>query len=167
MITLIAAVGLRNELGKDNQLLWHLPNDFKHFKELTSGHHVIMGRKTFESLPGILPNRTHVVISRNPAWQKEGVLLASNLDAAFGLVPAGEQAYVIGGGEIYRQALPHSDRIELTRVETKMEADTFFPEINLEEWKLVAEEAHPADERHAYAYRFQRFEKRTTAFDTE
>jgi dihydrofolate reductase len=167
MITLIAAVGLRNELGKDNQLLWHLPNDFKHFKELTSGHHVIMGRKTFESLPGILPNRTHVVISRNPVWHKEGVLLVSSLDAAFGLVPAGEQAYVIGGGEIYRQALPHSDRIELTRVETQMEADTFFPEINPEEWKLVAEEAHPADERHAYAYRFQRFEKRTTAFDTE
>lgn len=167
MITLIAAVGLRNELGKDNQLLWHLPNDFKHFKELTSGHHVIMGRKTFESLPGILPNRTHVVISRNPAWQKEGVLLASSLDAAFGLVPDGEQAYVIGGGEIYRQALPHSDRIELTRVETQMEADTFFPEINPEEWTLVTEEAHPADERHAYAYRFQRFEKRTTAFDTE
>jgi dihydrofolate reductase len=167
MITLIAAVGLRNELGKDNQLLWHLPNDFKHFKELTSGHHVIMGRKTFESLPGILPNRTHIVISRNPAWHKEGVLLAISLDAAFNLVPAGEQAYVIGGGEIYRQALPHSDRIELTRVETQMEADTFFPEINLEEWKLVAEEAHPADGRHAYAYRFQRFEKRTTAFDTE
>ena len=167
MITLIAAVGLRNELGKDNQLLWHLPNDFKHFKELTSGHHVIMGRKTFESLPGILPNRTHIVISRNPAWHKEGVLLASSLDAAFNLVPAGEQAYVIGGGEIYRQALPHSDRIELTRVETQMEADTFFPEINPEEWKLVAEEAHPADESHAYAYRFQRFEKRTTAFDTE
>lgn len=167
MITLIAAVGLRNELGKDNQLLWHLPNDFKHFKELTSGHHVIMGRKTFESLPGILPNRTHIVISRNPAWHKEGVLLASSLDAAFNLVPVGEQAYVIGGGEIYRQALPCSDRIELTRVETQMEADTFFPEINPEEWTLVAEEAHPADERHAYAYRFQRFEKRTTAFDTE
>lgn len=167
MITLIAAVGLRNELGKDNQLLWHLPNDFKHFKELTSGHHVIMGRKTFESLPGILPNRTHIVISRNPAWQIEGVLLASSLDAAFNLVPAGEQAYVIGGGEIYRQALPYSDRIELTRVETQMEADTFFPEINPEEWTLVADEIHPADERHAYAYRFQRFEKRTTAFDTE
>lgn len=167
MITLIAAVGLRNELGKENQLLWHLPNDFKHFKELTSGHHVIMGRKTFESLPGILPNRTHIVISRNPAWHKEGVLLASSLDAAFNLVPVGEQAYVIGGGEIYRQALPHSDRIELTRVETQMEADTFFPEINPEEWTLVTEEAHPADERHAYAYRFQRFEKRTTAFDTE
>lgn len=167
MITLIAAVGLRNELGKDNQLLWHLPNDFKHFKELTSGHHVIMGRKTFESLPGILPNRTHIVISRNPAWHKEGVLLASSLDAAFNLVPVGEQAYVIGGGEIYRQALPHSDRIELTRVETQMEADTFFPEINPEEWTLVADEIHPADERHAYAYRFQRFEKRTTAFDTE
>lgn len=167
MITLIAAVGLRNELGKDNQLLWHLPNDFKHFKELTSGHHVIMGRKTFESLPGILPNRTHIVISRNPAWQIEGVLLASSLDAAFNLVPAGEQAYVIGGGEIYRQALPYSDRIELTRVETQMEADTFFPEINPEEWTLVAEEIHPADDRHAYAYCFQRFEKRTTAFDTE
>jgi dihydrofolate reductase len=126
-----------------------------------------MGRKTFESLPGILPNRTHVVISRNQAWHKEGILLVSSLEAAFGLVPAGEQAYVIGGGEIYRQALPHSDRIELTRVETQMEADTFFPEINPEEWTLVAEEAHPADERHAYAYRFQRFEKRTTAFDTE
>jgi len=167
MITLIAAVGLRNELGKDNQLLWHLPNDFKHFKAITSGHYVIMGRKTFESLPGILPNRTHIVISRNADWQKEGVLLANSLDAAFNLVPANEQAFVIGGGEIYTQALAHSDRIELTRVETQMEADTFFPEINPAEWELVAEEAHPADERHAYAYRFQRYEKRTGALRAE
>ena len=167
MITLIAAVGLRNELGKDNQLLWHLPNDFKHFKAITSGHYVIMGRKTFESLPGILSNRTHIVISRNPDWQKEGVLLANSLEAAFNLVPTGEHAFVIGGGEIYSQALAHSDRIELTRVETQMDADTFFPEINPAEWELVADEAHPADERHAYAYRFQRYEKRTGAFSTE
>lgn len=167
MITLIAAVGLRNELGKDNQMLWHLPNDFKHFKAITSGHHVIMGRKTFESLPGILPNRTHIVISRNTDWHKEGVLVAYNLDAAFAIVPTGDDAFVIGGGEIYSQAISQAERIELTRVETQMEADTFFPEINPAEWKLVSDEAHPADERHAYAYRFQRYEKSTSALSTE
>jgi len=161
MITLIAAAGLRNELGKENQLLWHLPHDFTHFKTLTSGHFIIMGRKTFESLPGILPNRTHVVISRQLAYKPHGVLTANSLEAALALVPKQEAAFVIGGGEIYQQAMPFAHAIELTRVEAQLDADTFFPEINPEIWELIAEELHPADDRHAYAFRFQRFEKRT------
>jgi dihydrofolate reductase len=161
MITLIAAAGLQNELGKDNELLWHLPNDFKHFKTLTAGHYIIMGRKTFESLPGILPNRTHVVISRQTEYSPEGVLVANSLAAALSLIPNPEDAFVIGGGEIYQQALSIAHRIELTRVNAQLEADTFFPKINPSEWDLVQEECHPADERHAFAYCFQRFEKRT------
>ena len=167
MITLIAAAGLQNELGKDNELLWHLPNDFKHFKTLTAGHYIVMGRKTFESLPGLLPNRTHVVISRQIGFSPEGVLVADSLDAAMSLIPSGEDAYVIGGGEIYKQALPIAHRIELTRVKAQLQADTFFPEIDPAEWPLVHEECHAADERHAYAYCFQRFEKRTPSFTTE
>ena len=161
MITLIAAAGLQNELGKDNELLWHLPNDFKHFKTLTAGHYIIMGRKTFESLPGILPNRTHVVISRQTEYSPEGVLVANSLEAALSLIPNSEDAFVIGGGEIYQQALSIAHRIELTRVNAQLQADTFFPTINPSEWDLVQEECHPADERHTYAYCFQRFEKRT------
>lgn len=167
MITLIAAAGLQNELGKDNELLWHLPNDFKHFKTLTAGHYIIMGRKTFESLPGILPNRAHVVISRQTDFSPEGVLVVGSLDAALSIVPNAEDVFVIGGGEIYQQALAFAHRIELTRVAAQLQADTFFPEIKAAEWDLVQEECHAADERHAYAYCFQRFEKRTPSFTTE
>jgi dihydrofolate reductase len=167
MIILIAAAGLQNELGKDNELLWHLPNDFKHFKSLTAGHYIIMGRKTFESLPGILPNRTHVVITRQPDFSPEGVMIVNSLDAALSLISAEEDTYVIGGGEIYQQALPLAHRIELTRVNAQLQADTFFPEINPAEWELVHEECHPSDERHTYDYCFQRFEKRTASFKAE
>lgn len=161
MIILIAAAGQGNELGKNNELLWHLPNDFKHFKTLTAGHYIIMGRKTFESLPGLLPNRTHVVISRQANYAPEGVFMTNSLEAALSQIPETEDAFVIGGGEIYQQALAHAHRIELTRVAAQLPADTFFPEIDPTQWELVHEECHPADERHAYSYCFQRYEKRT------
>ena len=145
-------------------LQYHLQttsSNFKHFKTLTAGHYIIMGRKTFESLPGILPNRTHVVISRQTEYSPEGVLVANSLAAALSLIPNSDDAFVIGGGEIYQQALSIAHRIELTRVNAQLQADTFFPTINPSEWDLVQEECHPADERHTYAYCFQRFEKRT------
>jgi dihydrofolate reductase len=167
MIILIAAAGLQNELGKDNELLWYLPNDFKHFKTLTAGHYIIMGRKTFESLPGVLPNRTHVVITRQPDFSPEGVMIVNSLNDALSVIPKEEDAYVIGGGEIYQQALPLAHRIELTRVKVQLQADTFFPKIDSTEWDLVHEECHAADERHTYDYCFQRFEKRTASFKAE
>lgn len=161
MITLIAAAGENNELGKDNDLVWHLPDDFKYFKTRTTGHFIIMGRKTFESFPKLLPNRTHVVITRNVEYKVEGALVVQSLEEAFELAKEDPQPYVIGGGEIYHQALPHAHKIELTRVHGTFEADAHFPEIPESEWELVEEEFHPEDERHRYAFTFQIYIRRT------
>ena len=116
MITMIAAAGENNELGKDNGLLWHLPDDFKRFKKLTTGHYIIMGRKTFESFPKPLPNRIHLVITRNRDYKKEGAVVVHSLDEALQQAKEDAQLFIIGGGEIYKKALPSSETIELTRV---------------------------------------------------
>lgn len=160
MITIIAAAAENNALGKDNQMIWHLPDDFKRFRQLTTGHYIIMGRKTFESLPKLLPNRTHVIISRQKDYSvPEGVLVVHSLEEAIKVCPPNEAIFIIGGGEIYKQSMAIADTIELTRVQTAPEADAFFPEINPEEWQLVSEEFHPKDEKHAYDFRFLRYEK--------
>ncbi len=157
MITLIAAAGENNELGKDNDLVWHLPDDFQHFKTRTTGHYIIMGRKTFESFPKLLPNRTHVIITRNEEYTAEGAFVVRSLEEAFELAQEDPQPFVIGGGEIYHQALPHAHKIELTRVHGTFEADAYFPEIPEEKWELVQEEFHPKDARHNYAFTFQTY----------
>ncbi|ESU29608.1 dihydrofolate reductase [Flavobacterium limnosediminis JC2902] len=156
MITLIAAAAENNALGKDNNLLWHLPDDFKRFKQITTGHHIIMGRKTFESFPKPLPNRTHVIITRQENYDvPEGCLVVNSLEKAIAVCPKEEEEiFIIGGGEIYTQSMKIADKIELTRVFTAPEADTFFPEINLEEWKLTFEEFHTKDEKHAFDFSF-------------
>ncbi len=159
MIILIAAAAENNALGKDNDLIWHLPDDFKRFKALTTGHHIIMGRKTFESFPKPLPNRTHVIITRQKNYQPEGCLVADSLDAAVAMCPKNEDVFVIGGGEIYKQAIAIADKIELTRVHADFDADTFFPEIN-GEWQLISEEHHPKDEKHKYDFTFQTYLKK-------
>jgi dihydrofolate reductase len=156
---MIAAAGLNNELGKDNQLLWHLPDDFKRFRELTTGHHIIMGRKTFESFPKPLPNRTHVIITRQPDYHAPGCLIAADLATALSLVPKDQDVYVIGGGEIYRQFLPLADRIELTRVQSTFAADTYFPELT-DQWQLTQKTEHPADGRHSSAFAFETFDRK-------
>ena len=161
MITIIAAVSENNALGKDNQLLWHLPEDFKRFKNLTSGHSIIMGRKTFESFPKPLPNRTHIIITRQNDYQApEGCIVVSSLEKAMELCPANEEAFVIGGGEIYQQALNIVDKIDVTRVHTTLEADTFFPAIDTTKWELVFEEFHPKDEKHDYDFTFLTYLKK-------
>ena len=161
MLTIIAAVSENNALGKDNQLVWHLPDDFKRFKTLTSGHYIIMGRKTFESFPKPLPNRTHIIITRQPDYQApEGCIVVSSLEKAMELCPANEEAFVIGGGEIYQQALDVVDKIDVTRVHTTLDADTFFPEIDTNIWKLVFEEFHPKDEKHAFDFTFLTYVRR-------
>lgn len=157
---MIAAASKNDALGKNNDLLWHLPDDFKRFKQLTTGHYIIMGRKTFESFPKLLPNRTHVVITRQKKYAPEGCIVVDSLEKALQVVPEFEDVYVIGGGEIYQQALAVSDKIELTRVHAEFDADTFFPKLNPEYWKIVHEEFHPADERHVYSFTFQTFQKR-------
>lgn len=155
-LTLIAAAGEDNALGKDNDLIWHLSDDLKRFKRLTNGHHIIMGRKTFESFPKPLPNRTHIVISRNSNYEvPAGVLVAGNIEEAIDLAKQDEQPFIIGGGEIYKQSLPYVKRIELTRVHaTFNNADTFFPEINNNEWQEIETSRHEADDSHKHAFSF-------------
>ena len=160
MITIIAATGENNELGKDNGLVWHLPDDFKRFKQLTTGHHIIMGRKTFESFPKPLPNRIHIVITRNKRYRPEGSIVAYSMKKALQLAKEDNQPFIIGGGEIYKLGMKVADKIELTRIHKAFEADTFFPEIPTEEWKLISEEHHEKDERHKFAFTYQTFVKK-------
>ena len=160
MITIIAAAAENNALGKDNQLVWHLPDDFKRFKQLTSGHYIIMGRKTFESFPKPLPNRTHVIVSRQKNYQPEGCFVVGSMEEAISICPKDEEIFIIGGGEIYQQSLVFSDKIELTRVHETVEADTFFPTINPEEWELRFEEFHKKDDKHNFDFTFQTFVKK-------
>lgn len=156
MITMIAAAGENNELGKDNDLLWHLPDDFKRFKQITTGHHIIMGRKTFETFPKPLPNRTHVVITRNKNFKKEGAVVVHTMKQALKLVEKDEQPFIIGGGEIYKMGLPIANKIELTRVNaTFWDADTFFPAFSNDEWQLISKTVHPKDERHKYSFTYE------------
>lgn len=157
MVILIAAAAKNNALGKNNDLIWHLPDDFKRFKAITSGHYIIMGRKTFESFPKPLPNRTHVVISRQKGYQPEGCIVVDSVEKALAISPKNENIFIIGGGEIYTLGLPFAQKIELTRVDNDFEADVFFPEIDLEEWKMVEEEFHPKDEKHKYDFSYQTF----------
>lgn len=155
MITLVAAAAENNALGKDNDLIWHLPDDFKRFKQITSGHYIIMGRKTFESFPKPLPNRTHVIITRQEDYQTpEGCIVTGSLEEALNVCPKDQDIFIIGGGDIYRQSMNIADKIELTRVFSSPEADAFFPEINSDEWKLIFEEFHPKDERHAFDFSY-------------
>ena len=144
MITLIAAAAENNALGKNNDLIWHLPDDFKRFKAITSGHYIIMGRKTFESFPKPLPNRTHVIITRQKNYNPENCIVVNSLEKAIEICPKDEDIFVIGGGEIYQQSIAIADKIELTRVHSAFEADTFFPEIDTTIWELVQEEIENA-----------------------
>ncbi|MFV8441643.1 dihydrofolate reductase [Flavobacterium sp. LB2P44] len=157
MIIMIAAVAENNALGKDNKLVWHLPNDFKRFKSLTTGHHIVMGRKTFESFPKPLPNRTHIIITRQKDYQAEGCIIVDNIEKAIQTCPKEEISFIIGGGEIYKLGLPYTDKIEITRVHNNFEADAYFPEINEEEWKMVTSNFNEKDEKHLFDYTYQTF----------
>ena len=157
MITLIAAVAENNALGKDNQLLWHLHDDFKRFKNVTSGHYIIMGRKTFESFPKPLPNRTHVIITRQKDYSPESCIVVDSLPKAIAFCPKDEEIFIIGGGEIYKQSIETGDKLDITRVHHAFEADTFFPEIDLNKWKLTSEEFHPKDEKHDFDFTFETY----------
>lgn len=160
MITLIAAAAENNALGKDNDLLWHLPEDFKRFKQITSGHYIIMGRKTFESFPKPLPNRTHIIITRQEDYLAEGCLVVHSLEEAMEIAPQNEEVFIIGGAQIYKQALPFADKIDLTRVHIELDADAFFPEFNTSEWNLVFSEKHFKDEKHQYDFTFETYIKK-------
>lgn len=161
-LTIIVAAGENDAIGKDNQLIWHLSDDLKRFKKLTSGHHILMGRKTFESFPKPLPNRTHVVITRQENYQvPDGVIVVNSLEDAIDASKSDTQPFIIGGGEIYAQALSLVDKIELTRVHHSFsDADTFFPKIDSSLWQEVSKEYHEKDDDHDYAFSFLTYTRR-------
>lgn len=161
MITLVAAKNEKNVIGDDNQLIWHLPNDLKHFKQITTGHPVIMGRLTFESMGRPLPNRTNIVITRNKDWNAEGVIVVHSLQSAVEKAyELDEEVFVIGGGQIYNQAIEIADVIELTEVYNQAEGETYFPFIDPEVWQLVSKLNFSKDEKHPFDYSFVRYERR-------
>jgi dihydrofolate reductase len=159
MITLIAAVAKNGAIGNENKLIYWLPDDLKRFKALTTGHTIVMGRRTFESLPkGALPNRRNVVLSRNRQFTAPGIEVFASLQEALASCASDEEVFVIGGASVYREAMPLADRLCLTLVDdTPVRADAFFPEILAAEWRIASDEPHDPDDRHAYAFRFVDF----------
>jgi len=160
-LSLIAALGKNNEIGKNNQLLCRLPADMKRFKAVTTGHTVIMGRKTFESLPnGALPDRRNIVISRNPQLQVEGAEVCSSLDHAILKCINESEVFITGGAQIYEQALPVADKLYITRIHAAFpEADAFFPKIDRSIWKETGRETFPVDEKNPYPFTFTEYER--------
>jgi dihydrofolate reductase len=155
-ISLIVAADENNGIGLNGQIPWRLPDDLKRFKQLTLGHHLIMGRKTYESIGRPLPGRTTIVVTQQMGYQPEGVFLAHSIEAAIQLAGSrGEsEVFCCGGGELYRQMLPLADCIYITRVLTNVVADVTFPQLAEAEWKMVEEVAHPADEKHPFPFVF-------------
>ncbi|MFH1444853.1 MAG: dihydrofolate reductase [Candidatus Peregrinibacteria bacterium] len=171
IVSLIVAVSKNNVIGSAGQLPWHLPDDFKRFKEITNGHPVIMGRKTYESIGKPLPNRENIVITGQQDYSAEGCTIAHSLsEALLRFVGSDAEVFIIGGGQIYRQyfELPSefgmllkttADRIYLTRIDTSLDGDTFFPDLSSEEWREVSREEHPADTKHKFAFTFLVYER--------
>lgn len=161
-ITLIVAKAKNNVIGKDNQLIWKLSADLKRFKNLTTGHFILMGRKTYESLGKPLPNRTHLIITRNPDFQapedhysfssvEEAIIFCKKIEV--------EELFIIGGGQIYKETINFCDQLEITEVEANPEGDTFFPEIDPKIWKETERERFPADEKNEFPFAFVTYEK--------
>ncbi|MEC5172202.1 dihydrofolate reductase [Chryseobacterium nepalense] len=160
MTTIVVAMGEKNEIGFENQLLWHLPKDLKHFKEITTGHPVIMGRKTYESIGKPLPNRTNIVVSGKSDWFEEGILIVGSIKEAIKFAKKiDEEIFIIGGGKIYEQTIDMVDKLEVTLVKADLEADTFFPKIDSKVWKKVEETCYEKDDKNQYDFCFQTYEK--------
>ena len=162
IISLVVAAAANNAIGKDGKLPWHLPNDMKHFKNVTWGMPVVMGRKTFEALGKVLPGRKNIVITRQPGWKAEDIVAVKSIEDALFVAKEtdAKEVMVIGGGEIYEALFEKAFRIYLTRVETEPKAaDTFFPSLSPEEWWLVSQQNHEADEKNAFNHSFQVWER--------
>tara|TARA_B100000767_G_scaffold273149_1_gene302507 strand:- start:4567 stop:5058 length:492 start_codon:yes stop_codon:yes gene_type:complete len=161
MITIIAAIGANKELGKDNDLIWHLPADLKRFKKVTTGHAIIMGRNTFESIGKPLPNRRSIIITRNPSYKKEGCEVVHSLEDAIELIHDQDDAFIIGGAQIYNEAMEKNlvDQLDITEVHQNFDADVFFPLIDSAIWKEVAREQFFSDGKNAYNYSFLSYQR--------
>ena len=158
IVSQIAAMSENHVIGKDNQLLWHMPNDLKHFKNTTSGHTVIMGRKTFDSVGRPLPRRRNIIITRRQI-AIEGCEVVNSIEAALALCVGEDEVFIVGGAEIYKQSLHLTNRIYLTIIHHHFEGDSFFREVSKNEWKEVSRENHPADDKNAFPYSFVIYER--------
>ena len=160
-ISAIVAMANNRVIGKDNDIPWYLPADLKYFKKITLGHHIIMGRKCFDSIGRPLPKRTNVIVTRNPFYVSSGCLVTHSLEEALEVAEENHEteAFIIGGAQIYELAMPIIDRLYLTEVDIEVSGDVLFPELDMEDWTLVSEEAHKADEKNEYDYVFKVLEK--------
>lgn len=159
IVSIVVAISENNAIGKNNKLLWHLPNDLKHFKEITTGHTVIMGRKTYESVGKPLPNRRNIILTQQ-SITIPGCEVVNSLDDAIELCVGEPEIFIVGGAEIYRQSMHLTDRIYLTIVHKEFDGDTYFPEIKADEWKEVTKESHQPDNKNLLPYSFITFERR-------
>lgn len=160
-IAIIVAIAEGNAIGKDQELLCHMPADLKRFKALTTGHTIIMGRKTFESLPHALPNRRNMVLSSQPNANFPGCEVCASLPEALALCAGEEEVFIIGGGQVYQQTLALSDSLYITRIHHAFpDATTFFPELDAAQWEEIEREAHPADEKNPYPYTYVNYRRK-------
>lgn len=151
-LSLIVAIAKNGVIGKDNTLPWHLPEDLKRFRALTTGHHIIMGRKTYESLGRLLPGRTTVIVSRNADYKVEGALTAGSLEAAVALCKDDNEAFIIGGAELYKDALKLANKLYITQIDLEVQGDAFFPEFDKSAWKETLREAHTSAQGLSFSY---------------
>lgn len=161
IVSLIVAADEDNGIGKNNELLCHLPNDLKYFKQKTSGHHIVMGRKTYESIGRPLPNRVNLVVSRDSSYKAEGCITVNSLidSIDYARMHNETELFITGGGSIYTQALTTANRVYLTRIHAHLNADTFFPHMDEKDWRCVSSESHQTDDKHAHRFTFQVFER--------
>lgn len=162
MLSIIVAMGKNHEIGKENKLIWHLPADLKRFQEITSGKTIIMGRKTFESLGRVLPNRKHIVLTKNQDFSYEDpmVEIITDKKEIEPYIVSREEVFVIGGASIYQMLMPYVQKMYITQIEETFEADTFFPEIKEAEWKMIAREKGIKNEKNPYDYEFRTYIKK-------
>ena len=161
-LKMILAMDLDGCIGKANGLPWRLRSDMLRFKRLTMGHHLIMGRNTYESIGRLLPGRTTIIMTRNANYSVEGALIAGDLPQALAVAKAAgdDEVFVVGGGQVYQHALPHAQRIYATRIHTQLSGDTFFPEVDWGRWQLTESTTHPADSKNDYAYSFEDYQRK-------
>lgn len=146
-------------IGNNNELIWHLPADLKHFKTLTSGHHIIMGRKTFDSVGRPLPNRTNIIVTRQKDFKSEGCIIVNSLEEAIQKASSDDQPFIVGGADIYKQSLQYANSIELTIIDAVYEGDSYFPEIDTTKWKVISEEKLSSDEKNKHNMHFLKYQK--------
>lgn len=160
ILSIIVASAENLVIGRDNGLIWHMSADLKHFKQLTTGHTIIMGRRTFESIGRALPNRRNVVITRNKDYQADGCEIAESVEEALKMVETEDEVFIIGGGSIYRESWERADRLYLTWVHVEVEGDTFIPAIDSDKWEVICRQDFKADEKNEFDYSFVNYKRK-------